>query len=67
MQIEEKLKGSIYASVVRELVEAKNELKEANLTIENQNDEIHRLKFEIDKLNAEILTTGKRFMYAYNV
>lgn len=67
MNIEEKLKGSIYAAVVKELAEVKNERNEALLTIENLKDENHRLRFEIDKLTAEILTTGKRFMYAYNV
>ena len=64
MAIEEKLKGSIYTSVVRELVQTKNELTEARLTIDNLNDEVSRLQFEVDRLNAELLTTGKRFMYA---
>jgi chromosome segregation ATPase len=69
MTIEE-IKGSMYASVVQELVNVQNELvhvqnqrNEDLLTIENLNDEISRLRFENDKLNAELLTTGKRFMY----
>ena len=53
----------MYAAVVKQLVEVENERNEALLTIENLNDEISRLRFENDKLNAELLTTGKRFMY----
>jgi hypothetical protein len=60
----EEIKGSMYTSVVKQLVEVENQRNEAYLTIENLNDEISRLKFENDKLTSELLTTGKRFMYA---
>lgn len=47
-----------------QVVDLTHENREAQLTISNLQDELDRVRNENEKLNAELLTTGKRFMYA---